>query len=63
MGGSNLGAEAIYHFLKKKDKERIFFLNNINEEELEEIKNKNNINTILFIIVSSLAIQLKLCLM
>ena len=52
MGGSNLGAEAIYHFLKKKIKKEFFFLNNINEEELEEIKNKNNINTILFIIVS-----------
>ena len=24
MGGSILGAEAIYHFLKKKDKKRIF---------------------------------------
>ena len=52
MGGSILGAEAIYHFLKKKIKKEFLFLNNIDEEELKEIKDKKNLNKILFIIIS-----------
>ena len=52
MGGSILGAEAIYHFLKRKIKKEFLFLNNIDEEELRVIKNKNNLNKILFIIIS-----------
>jgi len=39
MGGSVLGAEAIYSFLKKKIKKKFTFLNNLNEEG--KIKNKN----------------------
>ena len=30
MGGSILGAEAIYDFLKKKIKKKIIFVNNLN---------------------------------
>ena len=52
MGGSILGAEAIYHFLKKKIKKKFLFLNNIDEEELKVIKDKKNLNKILFIIIS-----------
>jgi len=52
MGRSILGAEAIYHFLKKKIKKEFLFLNNIDEEELKEIKDKKNLNKILFIIIS-----------
>ena len=52
MGGSILGAEAIYHFLKRKIKKEFLFLNNIDEEELQAIKNKKNLNKILFIIIS-----------
>jgi len=52
MGGSILGAEAIYHFFKKKIKKEFLFLNNIDEEELKEIKDKKNLNKILFIIIS-----------
>ncbi len=52
MGGSILGAEAIYQFLKRKIKKEFVFLNNIDEEELQGIKNKKNFNKILFIIIS-----------
>ena len=52
MGGSILGAEAIYHFLKRKIKKEFLFLNNIDEEKLQAIKNKKNLNKILFIIIS-----------
>ena len=52
MGGSILGAEAIYHFLKRNIKKEFLFLNNIDEEELQAIKNKKNLNKILFIIIS-----------
>ena len=37
MGGSILGAEAIYHFLKKKLKKFLFF-NDLNEKELINLK-------------------------
>ena len=52
MGGSILGSEAIYFFLKKKIKKNFIFLNNIDQDELERIKNKEKLNKILFIIVS-----------
>jgi glucose-6-phosphate isomerase len=39
MGGSVLGAEAIYSFLKKKIKKKFTFLNNLKEEN--KIKDKN----------------------
>ena len=52
MGGSTLGAQAIYHFLKKKIKKNFLFLDNIDEEELHEIKSKKSLNKILFIIIS-----------
>ena len=38
MGGSSLGSEAIYFFLKKKIKKNFIFLNNIDEEKLQYIK-------------------------
>ena len=40
MGGSILGAEAIYYFLKKKIKKNFIFLNNIDEEKIKKIKKK-----------------------
>ncbi len=52
MGGSILGSEAIYFFLKKKIKKNFIFLNNIDPDELERIKNKEKLSKILFIIVS-----------
>ena len=51
MGGSTLGAEAIYSFLKVKLKKDIFFKQSgINK--LKEISNKKIINKSLFIIIS-----------
>ncbi len=52
MGGSILGSEAIYNFLKEKIKKKFLFLNNIDEEELKKIKNNKTSNKILFIIIS-----------
>jgi glucose-6-phosphate isomerase len=52
MGGSILGAEAIYLFLKKKIKKDFLFLDNIDEDELQRIKSKQKLNKILFIIIS-----------
>ena len=52
MGGSTLGAEAIYSFLKSKIKKDIYFLNNLEINKLKEISNKKIINKSLFIIIS-----------
>ena len=51
MGGSILGAEAIYEFLKKKIKKNIFFLDDINYEKLSKVK-KLNLDKTLFLIIS-----------
>ena len=52
MGGSILGAEAIYLFLKKKIKKNFFFLNNLDEDQLLKIKNDKNMDKMLFILIS-----------
>ena len=52
MGGSILGAEAIYHLFKNKIKKNIFFFNDLNENELINFKKKNNLSNVLFIIIS-----------
>jgi len=52
MGGSILGAEAIYTFLKKKIKKDFLFLDNIDHNKLKEIKNKKKLGQILFILIS-----------
>lgn len=52
MGGSVLGSEAIHEFLKIKIKKKIYFLNDINIEKLEKVKNKINLKQTLFIIIS-----------
>ena len=41
MGGSILGAEAIYNFLKKV-KKKFYFFNNIDENKIKEFKQKRN---------------------
>ena len=51
MGGSILGAEAIHNFLRKKIKKQIYFFNNLDEQQVKEFK-KENLSTILFIIIS-----------
>ncbi len=52
MGGSILGANAIYSFLKKKIKKEFLFINDIDETKLEFIKKKKDLNKTLFIIIS-----------
>lgn len=52
MGGSILGTEAIYNFLKFKIKKKVYFFNNLDNNMIANFeKTKNNSNT-LFIIIS-----------
>ena len=43
MGGSSLGAKAIYDFLRYKIKKRFFFIDNLKRNNLEKRKNYNNL--------------------
>ena len=52
MGGSILGAEAIYKFLKKKIKKKVYFFNDLDENILKEFKKKEIKSKVLFIIIS-----------
>ena len=52
MGGSILGAEAIYFFLKSKIKKKVYFFNDINEEKFLNLKKKRLLDKTLFLIIS-----------
>ena len=52
MGGSILGAEAIYSFLQTKIKKKIYFFNNLDEKKITDFKKKENQSNVLFIIIS-----------
>ena len=52
MGGSILGTQAIYSFLKEKIKKKFIFLNNLDQIRIEQIKKKINLKKSLFIIIS-----------
>ena len=52
MGGSILGAEAIYNFLNTKIKKKIYFFDDLNPESISSLKKKGNFNKILFLIIS-----------
>ena len=52
MGGSIYGSKAIYFFFKKKIKKKFIFLDDLDEEKLKELKNKNNLKSLLFIVIS-----------
>ncbi len=52
MGGSTLGAEAIYFFLKKKIKKKFIFLNNLDYIKIKKLKKNYDFKKILFIIIS-----------
>ncbi len=52
MGGSSLGTKAIFSFLEKKIKKKLFFLDNLNLAKLQNFKKKLDIKVTLFIIVS-----------
>ena len=51
MGGSVLGAEAIYNFIENKNKKNFYFINDVNEENFKQIKEKKS-NKILYIVIS-----------
>ena len=52
MGGSILGVEAIYSFLEKKIKKKIYFFNDINTKKIFDLKKKKNLNKSLIFIIS-----------
>ena len=52
MGGSILGTEAIYNFLQKKIKKKIYFFDDLNENKITNFKKRENLSKILFIIIS-----------
>ena len=47
MGGSILGAEAIYQFLKHKIKKKFIFINNLNPKIKNKKKNQKHVNIII----------------
>lgn len=51
MGGSILGAKAIYSFLGKKDKQ-FFFYDNLDQYKISKTQKKNNLKNALFVIIS-----------
>ena len=52
MENSILGTEAIHGFLKQKIKKKVYFLNDIDEKKILNIKKKKRLSKILFIIIS-----------
>ena len=52
MGGSTLGANAIYSFLEQKIKKNFLFLDNLDQIKVEKIKKKLQIKKSLIIIIS-----------
>ena len=52
MGGSILGAEAINNFLKIKIKKKIYFFDNLDAKKISNIKKKEKLSEILFIVIS-----------
>ena len=52
MGGSILGTEAIYGFLKKKINKKVYFFNDIQEKKILNLKTNENLSKVLFIIIS-----------
>ena len=52
MGGSILGSKAIYSFLKKKINKKFIFIDNLDQDFLEDIKKQNQLKKSLFLVVS-----------
>ncbi len=52
MGGSVLGAEAMYNFFGSKIKKKFYFFDDLNENKLLEFKRNKKLSNILFIIIS-----------
>ena len=52
MGGSILGSEALYCFLKAKIKKNFLFFNDIDDDKLKKLKATQDLKKILFIVIS-----------
>ena len=52
MGGSILGANAIYNFFLAKIKKKIHFLDDLDQNKILDLKKKENFSKVLFIIIS-----------
>jgi len=52
MGGSIMGANAIYSFFKQKIKKDFIFLDNLDQQKIEHLKKKIKLQRSLFIIIS-----------
>jgi glucose-6-phosphate isomerase len=52
MGGSVLGAKAIYSFMSEKIKKKFIFFDNLDQIKIEQTKKKINLKDSLFIIIS-----------
>ena len=52
MGGSILGAEAVKNFFDKKVKKKIYFFNNLDPEYVSKFKKKENVQKVLFLVIS-----------
>jgi len=52
MGGSILGSEALYYFLKAKIKKNFLFFNDIDDDKLKKLKATQDLKKILFIVIS-----------
>ena len=52
MGGSILGSEAIYYLFKKNIKKKVYFLNDLDESKINEVRSGIKINKTLFLIIS-----------
>ena len=52
MGGSILGANAIYSFLKNKINKKFIFLDNLDQLKIEKTRKEINLKNVLFIIAS-----------
>ena len=52
MGGSILGSMSIYNFLESKIKKKVYFFDDINEKKIIDIKKKENLKKVLFLIIS-----------
>ena len=52
MGGSVLGAHSIYSFLKKKVNKNFIFIDNLDQEKIEDLNKKKNFESSFFIIIS-----------
>jgi len=52
MGGSILGSEAIYKFLREKIKKKVYFFSDINTQKISKFKKEVNIKKTVFLIIS-----------